>query len=128
MSVSHWVPGLARLLATVARRGGSPVTEQFQNVQLDRIQQVCLPGLPDNGQEELQLSHEPLLHLKPGVRSVGLLPQAWVCMTPPSYLGRLCWWQDQSETVLKLNLQEDRAVSGPTARTIVSGHLGTLLF
>lgn len=32
-SVSRCVPGLAGLLATVAGRGESPVTEQFQNVQ-----------------------------------------------------------------------------------------------
>lgn len=106
----------------------SPVTKQFQNVQLDIGQQVCLQGLPDNSQEELQLRHGPILHSKPGVQSVGLLVQAWVCMTPPKYLDRLCWWQNQSETVLKLSLQEDGAVSGPTARSIVTGHLKDLLF
>ena len=89
-SVSRWVPGLAGLLATVAGRGESPVTEQFQNVQQDRVQWVCLHGLPDNGQEELELS------------------ESWATSTSKArsqVCGSITPGRGMRETVLKLSLQ-----------------------
>lgn len=71
-------------------RGWSPVTGPFQHLQSDLVWWAYLQGLPDHSQDGLELNHRPLKDPKPGLRSVRLLPEVCVSVTPAGSLGVWC--------------------------------------
>lgn len=89
-SVFCSVPVPAGLFMDCAGRGWSPVTGPFQHLQSDLVWWAYLKGLPDHSQDGLELNHRPLKDPKPGLRSVRLLPEACVSVTPAGSLGVWC--------------------------------------
>lgn len=49
------------------------------------------------GWKGLKVIHRPLQGPQPGLRSICILPDAWVGVIPPGSLGMWFWWQDQDK-------------------------------
>lgn len=91
--------------------------------------QTHLAGLPqgvlDYGLEGLDLGHSPLQGPKLGPRSLGLLFEAYVGVTPSRSLGIWCWWLDQAKWDYSQVLRGYGAIFRSIAGTTVGvSHLG----